>query len=240
MQLPFDEEVVEQSADGLGRVAPALVRRCQCETELGLQEVLVQVEAEIPDEYAVQVDGVLKPTGRGRVALDELLDLPHRLGRRHRDVPRLVPGDVGIRSVGRERLGVGEGEAAQGQPLGAREHPAIMSKPRPRLRRISERSEPMKFLLILQGEGEPRPRRDGFERVASDAGELVGGGVLAHPQLAVRMPDREACAPIDGYYLIDVESRERAVELAQLLPDARTIGRSVEVRAVMHPNAADL
>jgi len=97
----------------------------------------------------------------------------------------------------------------------------------------------MKFLLILQGEGEPCPDRDDFERTAYDSGELVCGEVLAHPQLAVHLPDRAAPTPIDAYYVIDVESRERAVELARLLPDARTIGRSVEVRAVMHSTAAD-
>ena len=97
----------------------------------------------------------------------------------------------------------------------------------------------MKYLLILQGEGEPCPGRDDFERIAYDTGELVGGEVLADPQLAVHVPDRAAPTPIDAYYLIDVESRERAVELARLLPDARTDGRSVEVRAVMHSTAAD-
>jgi len=97
----------------------------------------------------------------------------------------------------------------------------------------------MKFLLILQGDGEPRLRRDEFERAARDAGELVGGELLAHPQLAVHVPDRADPAQIDGYYLIDVETRERAVELARLLPDAQIDGRSVEVRAVMHSTAAD-
>jgi hypothetical protein len=96
----------------------------------------------------------------------------------------------------------------------------------------------MKFLLILQGEGEPRLQRDEFERVAHDAGELVGGELLADPQLSVRLPDREPNR-IDGYYLIDVENRDRAVELARLLPDARATGRSVEIRAVMHPTAID-
>lgn len=97
----------------------------------------------------------------------------------------------------------------------------------------------MKYLLILRGESEPCPGRDAFERIAYDTGELIGGEVLAHPQLAVHLPDRAAPTPIDAYYLIDVDSRERAVELARLLPDARTAGRSVEVRAVMHPTAAD-
>ena len=98
----------------------------------------------------------------------------------------------------------------------------------------------MKFLLILQGDGEPGLRRDEFERAAHDAGELVGGELLAHPQLSVRLPARaDDPTPIDGYYVIDVENRERAVELARLLPDARQAGRWVEIRAVMHSTAAD-
>ena len=97
----------------------------------------------------------------------------------------------------------------------------------------------MKFLLILQGDADPCLRRDDFERAAYDAGELVGGEVLAHPQLAVHVPDRADPAPIDGYYLIDVESHDRAMELARLLPDSRAPGRSVEIRAVMHTTAAD-
>ncbi len=97
----------------------------------------------------------------------------------------------------------------------------------------------MKFLLILQGDGESCLRRDEFEQAAHDAGELVCGELLADPQLAVSLPDRADHAPIDGYYLIDVETRERAVELARLLPDARIEGRSVEVRAVMSSTAAD-
>ncbi|MGW5193635.1 YciI family protein [Kribbella sp. NPDC004138] len=96
----------------------------------------------------------------------------------------------------------------------------------------------MKFLLILQGEGEPRLQRDEFERVAQDAGELVGGELLADRQLSVCLPAAEPNR-IDGYYVIDVENRDRAVELARLLPDSRASGRSVEIRAVMHCTAAD-
>jgi hypothetical protein len=97
----------------------------------------------------------------------------------------------------------------------------------------------MKFLLILQGDSDPCLRRDDFERAAHEAGELVGGEVLAHPQQAVHVPDRADPASMDAYYLIDVETHDRAVELARLLPDARTAGRCVEIRAVMHPTAAD-
>jgi hypothetical protein len=98
----------------------------------------------------------------------------------------------------------------------------------------------MRFLLILQGNAEGNLRRDEFEQAAHDSGELIGGEVLADPQLAVTMPEHARAAPIDAYYVIDVESRERAVELARLLPDASTVGRSVQVRAVMHSTAADL
>ena len=96
----------------------------------------------------------------------------------------------------------------------------------------------MKFLLILQGEGEPRLQRDEFERVAQDAGELVSGELLADRQLSVCLPAAEPNR-IDGYYVIDVENRDRAVELARLLPESRASGRSVEIRAVMHSTAAD-
>jgi hypothetical protein len=96
----------------------------------------------------------------------------------------------------------------------------------------------MKFLLILQGAGDARLPRAEFEQVARDAGELVGGELLADAQLSVQLPASEPTR-IDGYYVVDVESRDRAVELARLLPDARAADRCVEIRAVMHPAAAD-
>jgi hypothetical protein len=98
----------------------------------------------------------------------------------------------------------------------------------------------MKFLLILQGDSDGDLRRDEFEYAAREAGELVGGEVLADPLLAITVPDRAGATPMDAYYLIDVETPARAVELARLLPDAHTTGRSVEIRAVMHSTAADL
>ena len=103
----------------------------------------------------------------------------------------------------------------------------------------------MKFLLILQGDsgqGEPYAdlSRDVFEHTAHEAGELVGGELLADPELAVTVPGRVRATPIDAYYLIDVETPARAIELAYLLPDTRTPGRSVEIRAVMRSTAFDL
>lgn len=97
----------------------------------------------------------------------------------------------------------------------------------------------MKFLLILQGAGDPRLPRDEFERAAHDAGELVSGELLADPQLSVHLPAGEP-TPIDGYYVVDVEDRARAVELARLLPDTRTPDRRVEIRALMQPTGTDI
>lgn len=97
----------------------------------------------------------------------------------------------------------------------------------------------MKFLLILQGDTEADLCRDEFEYAAREAGELVGGELLADPLMAITVPDRARATPIDAYYLIDVESPVRAVELAYLLPDTRAPGRSVEIRAVMHSTAVD-
>jgi hypothetical protein len=42
-----------------------------------------------------------------------------------------------------------------------------------------------------------------------------------------------------GYYLVDVDSKQRAIELASLLPDARLDGHAVEIRPVMFAAAAD-
>jgi hypothetical protein len=46
-------------------------------------------------------------------------------------------------------------------------------------------------------------------------------------------PYLEAKEFLGGYYLVDVASRERAIELAALIPDARFEGLGIEVRPVM-------
>jgi hypothetical protein len=43
-----------------------------------------------------------------------------------------------------------------------------------------------------------------------------------------------------GYYLIDVESKERAIELAQLIPDAGIEGLALEIRPVMFSAGANM
>lgn len=115
----------------------------------------------------------------------------------------------------------------------------------------------MRFLLILRvtaaGQSrlseEQRSRiRAGhreFEQLAAEAGELIGTQALADPSTStlirggVVMP----CCGVDefmgAYYLVDVDSKQRAIQLATLLPDARLDGHSVEVRPVMFAAAAD-
>ncbi len=45
---------------------------------------------------------------------------------------------------------------------------------------------------------------------------------------------------LGGYYLFDVDSEDRAIELAKRLPEARIDGCAIEVRPVMYSAGADL
>ena len=45
---------------------------------------------------------------------------------------------------------------------------------------------------------------------------------------------------LGGYYLFDVDSEDRAIELAKCLPEARIDGCAIEVRPVMYSAGADL
>ncbi|TCN31726.1 hypothetical protein EV644_12611 [Kribbella orskensis] len=90
-----------------------------------------------------------------------------------------------------------------------------------------------------------------FQRVASEAGELISTQALADPSTSTVLcsrggvpavshgPFRETDEFMGGYYLIDVDSKERAIELADLLPDTRIDGLAVEIRAVMYSAGAD-
>ena len=46
-------------------------------------------------------------------------------------------------------------------------------------------------------------------------------------------PFTETKEVLGGFYLIDCESRERAIELAAMIPDAKVEGMGIEVRPVM-------
>jgi hypothetical protein len=91
---------------------------------------------------------------------------------------------------------------------------------------------------------------DAYNKELVDSGELVGGAALADPAQAktVKVSDGETTATdgpfaeskehLAGYFIIDVESEERAIEVASRDPNARLMG--VEVRAIMDEAGEDL
>lgn len=115
----------------------------------------------------------------------------------------------------------------------------------------------MKFLLIMHinpaimeelTEDERQEIMDGhggFMKTIRESGEMIGTEALADPSQSsvVRVRDRvpvvtdgpylEAKEFLGGYYLVDVASRDRALELAALIPDARFNGLGIEVRQVI-------
>jgi hypothetical protein len=108
----------------------------------------------------------------------------------------------------------------------------------------------MKYLLILQGNAQVlaeadrasvQAGHDEFRRIAEEAGELVSAQALADPATSTVISSEGTgrATPIGGYYLVDVESKARAIELADLLPDTRINGLAVEIRPVMLPAGAD-
>ncbi|MFC0437961.1 YciI family protein [Kutzneria buriramensis] len=74
---------------------------------------------------------------------------------------------------------------------------------------------------------------DELQRVTRESGELVDTNALGSPETSsvVRVRDGEPVVTdgpfleakeyLAGYYLMDCESRERALELAALIPDSR-------------------
>src|ERR1700679_105618 len=84
-----------------------------------------------------------------------------------------------------------------------------------------------------------------FIEALKESGELITTQALAAPPqpllVSVRrgqpvVPDGpflESKEYFGGFYLIDVESKERAIELAAQIPDAAIEGLGVEVRQVM-------
>lgn len=92
--------------------------------------------------------------------------------------------------------------------------------------------------MIEKGHGE-------FIDTVRTSGELIVTQALADPSTSVVVrvtdgkrvvtdgPYLEAKEYLGGYYLVDVESAERAYELAAMIPDAAIDGLGIEVRAVM-------
>jgi len=122
----------------------------------------------------------------------------------------------------------------------------------------------MKFLLIMQinpavlealteeernsiGAG-----HEDFMKTIRESGEFIGTQALADPATSVTVrgtggspavtdgPFLEAKEFMGGYYLVDVESKERAVELAKQIPDTKISGLAIEVRPIMFEAGFDM
>ncbi|MFC4854369.1 YciI family protein [Actinophytocola glycyrrhizae] len=121
----------------------------------------------------------------------------------------------------------------------------------------------MKYLLIMQvnpavlealTDEERSAIGDGhgeFMKTVQESGEFILTQALADPAntkvvrggdvpAVTDGPFLEAKEFMGGFYLIDCESEERAVELAKLIPDTRHKGLAIEIRPVMFSSGADL
>jgi hypothetical protein len=97
---------------------------------------------------------------------------------------------------------------------------------------------------VMSGHGE-------FIEAIRASGEMLGSTALAEPasSAVVRVRDGvpvvtdgpylEAKEYLGGYYLVDCESRERALELAAMIPDAGVDGLGVEVRPAVFTAGAE-
>lgn len=96
---------------------------------------------------------------------------------------------------------------------------------------------------IFQGHGD-------FMEAVKASGEFVGTFALAGPDqgAVVRVrggvpavtdgPYAEAKELVGGAYVIDVKDRERALEVAAMIPDAKIEGLGVEVRPIVFSDGA--
>ncbi|MFI9235391.1 YciI family protein [Streptomyces sp. NPDC053079] len=122
----------------------------------------------------------------------------------------------------------------------------------------------MKYLLIMQvnqeildalSEDERKLIMDGhgeFMKAVQDSGEFILTQALAAPANSTVVtgtggtptvtdgPFMEAKEFMGGFYLVDCESKERAIEIAKLIPDTRIKGLSIEIRPAMFSCGADL
>ncbi|MGW4529628.1 YciI family protein [Nocardia sp. NPDC004340] len=121
----------------------------------------------------------------------------------------------------------------------------------------------MKFLLIMHNnpqiwdaltEEERQKVMSGhgaFMEAVTKSGEMISTAVLADPSQSavVRVrggvpavtdgPYLEAKEYLGGYYMVECGSRERALELAALIPDAGVEGLGIEVRQIIFEDTAD-
>ncbi|MEO3873196.1 YciI family protein [Nonomuraea sp. B12E4] len=122
----------------------------------------------------------------------------------------------------------------------------------------------MKFLLIMQmntevwealTEEERQEVMSGhgeFMKSIQESGEMISTHALADSSNSASVrgtggapavtdgPYLESKEYMGGYYMVDCESRERAIELAKMIPDTRVAGMGVEVRPVMFSAGQDM
>jgi len=134
---------------------------------------------------------------------------------------------------------------------------------RARTGRPTRQEYTVKYLLIMQinpavldalSEEERSAIMDGhgeFMKTIQESGEFILTQALADPAntkvvrgtgdvpAVTDGPFLEAKEYMGGFYLVDCESKERAVELAGQLPDVRFGGFAIEVRPVMFSSGFD-
>lgn len=122
----------------------------------------------------------------------------------------------------------------------------------------------MKYLLIMNinpsvlealSEDERNAIGNGhadFMRTIQESGEMISTNALADPansvvvrfkggeQVVTDGPFVESKEYFGGYYLVDCETKERAVELAGMIPDARVEGLGIEIRPVMFSAGSEM
>lgn len=89
-----------------------------------------------------------------------------------------------------------------------------------------------------------------FAETVVRTGEMVGSETLADPLCGVVVrvrdgmvlitegPSAEAEESFAGYYIVDVETRERAFELAAMIPEARF--GAIEIRPIMSRGGTEM
>jgi hypothetical protein len=121
----------------------------------------------------------------------------------------------------------------------------------------------MKFLLIMHNNpriwdalteeerNEVMSGHGAFMETVRKSGEMIGTVALADPSQSAVVkvrggvpavtdgPYLEAKEYLGGYYLVECDSRQRALELAALIPDAGIEGLGIEVRPVVYAGTAD-
>ena len=89
-----------------------------------------------------------------------------------------------------------------------------------------------------------------FQKIVKESGEFVGTEALTDPSNTAVVRVRDGVPAVTdgpyleskeffcGYYIVDCETRERAVELAALIPDAQYT--AMEVRPMMSVGGGDV